>query len=218
MRKTVLITMTAALCAVGAVVNAAEENSGWSPVTAWKTPWNWATEHMKWPERHTAAVTPAPARPLAAAPSKDISPLKHPVKYLGAAMSETPIAHGLGYGSKKRAVTENAPATEHDAIALDSPISPPSPQLFISMAEMAERQGNAEQARLHLQKALSMLARQRRGATGRWPLGRSTGSATAGREPLPPGRHVKPTRRRSPQRPRTVSGPARQVGRICSGT
>jgi len=150
-RKTVLATMTAALCAVGTVVSAAEEGSSWSPLTAWKVPWNWATQSIKMPQRH-AGATAATARPLT--PTKSISPFKHPVKYFGAAMSETPIARAMGIGQGKSA--EDAAKEKHDALALSTPTGPPSPQLFISLAEMAERDGNAAQARQNLQQALSM--------------------------------------------------------------
>jgi tetratricopeptide (TPR) repeat protein len=154
-RKTVLTSMTAALCAVGAVVNAAEESSGWSPLTALKAPWTWATQHKKTPEQSTTVLTPA--QPQAAAPSKAISPLKHPVKYLGVAMSETPIARGMGFGAAKKSIElQDSSLQASDSISLSTPTGPPSPQLFITMAEVAERQGNVAQSRTQLQQALSM--------------------------------------------------------------
>lgn len=148
MRKTVLATITIALCAMGSVANAAEEGSGESSWTSWLTPWNWSSENDK------AQIRP-PARPAqSAAPSQAISPLKHPVKYMGAAMSETPIARSMGFGKPKSPAGKAAEKT--DSIALSTPTGPPSPQLFISLAEMSERQGNVAQAREHLQQALSM--------------------------------------------------------------
>lgn len=155
MRKTLLTTLTAALCAVAVVANAAEESSSWSPLTAWKTPWNWATQKVKPAERSTTAAASPRLKP--AAPSQDISPLKHPVKYLGAAMSETPLAHHMGFGtaSKTPKLTDTAQQVP-DALALSTPTGPPSPKLFISLAELAERDGNVVEARQRLQQALAM--------------------------------------------------------------
>jgi tetratricopeptide (TPR) repeat protein len=102
------------------------------------------------------APDPPTAMPQATAdpamPSSQIAPLEHPVKYLTATMSELPIASSLGLKAK--------PAADHptppDAISLQTPVGPPSPQLFISLAQMSEREGNIEQARSQYKHALAM--------------------------------------------------------------
>jgi Tfp pilus assembly protein PilF len=140
-RKTILIAMTAAFFAAGAVVNGAEEGSSWSPSSL--APWNWGAKKEE----------PAPIpRATAVVPSKEISPYKHPIKYMGAAMSETPIAKHMHFGKKSH---ENPPNIQTDAIALSTPTGPPSSQLVVSLAEMAERQGNAAEARHQLKQAMA---------------------------------------------------------------
>jgi tetratricopeptide (TPR) repeat protein len=86
-------------------------------------------------------------------PSARISPTKNPFKYFVAAMSEFPIGGKTGVSANPLM----QPTQSHnDAIALDKPVGPPTPELFISMAQLAERQGNVQQARGHFGQALSM--------------------------------------------------------------
>jgi tetratricopeptide (TPR) repeat protein len=148
-RKTMLVAMTTACCAVGTVVNAAEEGSSWSPKNAVMAPWNWATgkSKEKTPDQGAAAIT----QPKPAEPSAEISPYKHPIKYMGAAMSETPVAKAMGFGKQS---PEEAAKVKTDAIALSTPTGPPSPQLVVSLAEMSERKGNAVEARQQLRQAM----------------------------------------------------------------
>jgi tetratricopeptide (TPR) repeat protein len=69
-------------------------------------------------------------------------------------MSELPFV------PKARAVESTnpvmQPAPHHDATALDQPVGAPTPELFISTAQVCERQGNVDQARQHYGQALSM--------------------------------------------------------------
>ena len=104
----------------------------------------------------TSAVTPtwtnaSPVDPFR--PSAQISPTKNPLKYFAAAISELPIV------SKARTSANPVvpPAAPHDdAIALSKPAGPPTPELFISMAQISERQGDIQLARQHYGQALTM--------------------------------------------------------------
>ena len=142
-RKTWLNTITAALCAVGAAATTAEG----SPADM--LPW-----------KRSSATPPAPSAPAgvppamvqAGPPSALISPYRHPIKYLGAAISEMPLP-----GRSKQGKTVAAkPKAKHDSIGLDTATGPPSPQLMISMAQMCERSGDTAGARHHYQEALKM--------------------------------------------------------------
>src|SRR5262249_37594422 len=102
-----------------------------------------------------SAWSATPPAADAAWPSKQISPWKHPIKYLSASASEfpggkdVPSAHPV-----MQPVTQAQPKT--DAISLSVPTGPPSPDFFIFAAQMCERQGDILQARQNLTKALSM--------------------------------------------------------------
>jgi tetratricopeptide (TPR) repeat protein len=107
--------------------------------------------------RMPAKATVAAADPAATSyadalrPSAQISPTKNPFKYFVAAMSEFPI------GPRASANPVMQPTPSHnDAIALDKPVGPPTPELFISMAQICEKQGNVQQARAHFGQALTM--------------------------------------------------------------
>jgi Tfp pilus assembly protein PilF len=131
-------TILAALCAMGAAATPAAAIPFVSKI--------WGNED--------AATTTAPVAPRVAArtapPSTEISPVRHPVKYLAAAISEMPLP-----GKKKEQAVMSAESAEpRDAIRLDEPSGPPSPQLLIALAQMSERQGDVGQARHHYQSAL----------------------------------------------------------------
>lgn len=155
MRKTVLTSLAAAVVAVGFAARVAQGASEWSPWTVWMAPWNWAAD--KWDEATRDEPSAPVVRPAVkqSQPSAQISPLRHPVKYFGAAMSETPLAStmGLGQGDKS---AERKIATKHDSLSLSTPTGPPSQQLYVAMAEMSERQGNMDLARQQLDQALGM--------------------------------------------------------------
>jgi tetratricopeptide (TPR) repeat protein len=70
------------------------------------------------------------------------------VKYFAAAVSEIPQAW------KSDKSDSNKPAPK-DSISLDTPTGPPTPQLVISMAQLAEKQGDIFQARRQYQQALA---------------------------------------------------------------
>ncbi|MEX2310032.1 MAG: tetratricopeptide repeat protein [Pirellulales bacterium] len=112
--------------------------------------------HSTRPAKSNAqAVTARPTAPQGEVyrPSSLISPTQHPFKYFAAAMSELPI----GSDAHASANPVMPPARQHnDAIALSKAPGPPTPELFVSMAQMSERQGDFRQARQHYGKALSM--------------------------------------------------------------
>lgn len=87
-------------------------------------------------------------------PTEDISPVRHPVKYLSAAVSEMPI------GSKSKASRTNRAANPVAASSIPSvpsgPVGPPTPEFAISLAQLNESQGNVAAARHHYQRALAM--------------------------------------------------------------
>lgn len=156
MRKKVLASMAAALCAVGAVVGSAEGSQATtSSSSVWMAPWNWVSD--KWDGATKPKPSPKVLLPTAPAqkPSEKVSPFWNPIKYFGAAMSETPIAGKLGFGEDDQKAKQLAAASS-ESISLNTPTGPPSPELFIAMAEIAERQQNVPEARKQLQEALSM--------------------------------------------------------------
>ena len=101
------------------------------------------------PQMQQAAAMSQPV-----APSSQIKPLDHPVKYFVAAMSELPIAETFGGGASGNPVAPPAMSTS-DPISLQSPVGPPTPELYVSLAQLAERQGNIEQARHQYKQALA---------------------------------------------------------------
>ena len=141
MRKIWLTTVTAAACAVG--VTATSANA--SPVAMAHAPKSATTP--KQPTNIASVITAADSRP-----TESISPWRNPVKYFTAAVSELPI----GFKSKSTSPTEKPVKPTKDALSLDKPAGPPTPELFISMAQLCEQQGNIPKARQHYQQALGM--------------------------------------------------------------
>jgi tetratricopeptide (TPR) repeat protein len=83
-----------------------------------------------------------------------VSPMKHPIKYLSASISKSPIG---SFGKKSSSNPVARPATQHnDSISLDKPTGPPTPELFIAAAQLSESQGDVAQARANYQQALTM--------------------------------------------------------------
>ena len=141
MRKIWLTTVTAAVCAVSVAATSADG----SPAGMTLMP--------KWASKSEAPAGVAAVRAVEATrPSDEISPLRHPVKYFVATVSELPI----GWKSKSANSTMQPVEPAKDSLSLDKPTGPPTPELFISMAQMYEQQGHVPQAREHYQRALSM--------------------------------------------------------------
>jgi tetratricopeptide (TPR) repeat protein len=67
-------------------------------------------------------------------------------------MSELPIAT-KSPGAKRRVVPPTTP--RNDPLSLSTPTGPPTPELVITLAQLAESQGNVPQARGHFQRALA---------------------------------------------------------------
>ena len=115
-----------------------------------------------WESKPTAARPPVAPRQVLAQqplPSAQISPVRNPIQYFSAAMSETPIAVAMRDDRPTNRVAPAArptPQPQRDQLALDVPTGTPTPQLHISLAQMSERQGNIPQARQQLQRALTM--------------------------------------------------------------
>lgn len=151
MRRASFITMGATLCVAlvahrPAPASPATVTRGVRPVAS-TTSDSW-TEKLKFWKKDTPAsprITKAPA----AKPTDGISPWRHPITYFSAAMSETPVATSLK-GDKS-----TVEPSQSDSISLNTPTGPATPQFYVSMAQMAERTGNVEQARSQLQQGLA---------------------------------------------------------------
>jgi tetratricopeptide (TPR) repeat protein len=142
-RKNWLTTLPAVICAVGMAATSADASPAGMTMTS-----RWSAK-----SKEPANMPPA-LRAEASVPSSEISPWRHPVKYLAAAVSELPI------GSKSKRAGANAVMQpvppKSDSISLDKPAGPPTPQLLMSLAQISEQQGDVAQARGHYQHALSM--------------------------------------------------------------
>jgi Tfp pilus assembly protein PilF len=145
--RNVWLTSTAAVLMV--VVSVGTTARG-NPGTTW---WGGPTASTV-PASSTVPQMAALAQPVP--PSSQISPSEHPVKYFAAAMSELPIASAFRSGATPTGMAAGRATAAPDSISLQTPAGPPSPQLFISLAQMSERQGNVDQARNQYKQALSM--------------------------------------------------------------
>jgi tetratricopeptide (TPR) repeat protein len=139
-RRTWLNTITAALCAAGAAAT-----------TVQGSPADWLPWKKSSPTTSTTAATTANTVPHSMVqpdhPGAEISPYKHPIKYLGAAVSEMPLP---GRSKDKTAAAK----PKHDSLSLDTPTGPPTPQFKIAMAQMCEQKGDVPGARRQYQEAL----------------------------------------------------------------
>jgi tetratricopeptide (TPR) repeat protein len=138
-----LTTIGAGVCAVGLTVTSAIAGPSGMAVA------------LRSPLTVSAPVSGAsqrsmPVARVASRPSSEISPWRNPVKYLAATVSEIPQV----WKSDKSDSNEPSPRPK-DAISLDTPTGPPTPQLVISLAQVAERQGDIFQARNQYQQALA---------------------------------------------------------------
>jgi Tfp pilus assembly protein PilF len=91
-------------------------------------------------------VPPAVARTTQ---NDSVSPLRHPIQYMAAAVSGVPRPW-----KKDQPVIGGNKTAKPDAISLNTPAGSPTPLLYISMAQISERQGDIAQARHHYQTAL----------------------------------------------------------------
>jgi tetratricopeptide (TPR) repeat protein len=112
---------------------------GSSPSSASSSSW-WGF----WKSNPTAAPNTWQNSPAATA-STQVSPIWHPVDYVSAKW----------HGGAARPLAPTTP-NYHDSIALSNPAGPPTPELFIAMAQISERQGNVPEARHELQHALTI--------------------------------------------------------------
>ena len=139
MAKDWLTTIGAGVCAVGLTVTSAIAGPSGMAV-ALRSPLT----------KSAPSQRSVPVERVAARPSAEISPWRNPVKYLAATVSEIPQV----WNSDKSDSNSPAP-TPADSISLDTPTGAPTPQLVISLAKLAENQGDVFQARRQYQQALA---------------------------------------------------------------
>lgn len=148
MRKAWLKTVAAALAAVGMAATAADGSPAGMAVSSAQ-------------QAEPAAPVRLAARPTSAweastpQPSSQISPLKNPVKYFTAAISEMPIPSIVKSGPLSRPKAPPVVPEKSDPVVVSTPVVPPTPELLISTAQSCERQGDVRQARVHFGKALT---------------------------------------------------------------
>lgn len=150
MRRAWLWNIGAALCLAAATTEPAPASPatmtrGQRPAT--ESSGSWTDKLTFW--KSDSGVSTRPIVAPQAKPSDEISAWRHPIRYFSAAMSETPIATSI--------TGNNATATNpaNDSIGLATPTGPATPEFHISVAQVAERQGNIQQARSQLQQGLA---------------------------------------------------------------
>jgi tetratricopeptide (TPR) repeat protein len=145
--KNPAISMAFSLLAAGLIAGGVQA----SPVSMSLSSAPSSATSNSWWQFWKPSTTPTPpvwqSAPISA--GTPISPIRHPIDYVSAKWHGTPTP-----GSQS--ATPTPTPTYHDSIALNTPAGPPTPELFIAMAQIAERQGNVPQARQQLQHALSM--------------------------------------------------------------
>ncbi len=158
MRRAWLTTLGAALCVASATTrpvaaSPAGMSLGARPVASKSSPDSWTEKVKVWVKGTTppAGVATQPAfQPPVAKPTDSISPWRNPISYFTAAMSETPVASALRSDN-----ADQMSPKPNDKLSLDTPTGPATPQFYIAMSQMSERQGNAPQSRQQLQQALA---------------------------------------------------------------
>lgn len=166
MRK-VLNRISAAVCVLGIAATSAMADPASMAMSANRSAQpSTSTSIWPWSKSTTAAApsapatqpapswtAPQPAPAYSAYPSSEISWWKHPILYLQTSVAESPI------GKSKAASTHPVmpPAkVKNDAISLNVPTGPPSPEFFIFAAQLCERQNDIPQAQQNLAKAMDM--------------------------------------------------------------
>jgi tetratricopeptide (TPR) repeat protein len=147
MRKLWLTTFTALYCAAGftaatAFADPASMASGRNSQLPATSVWPWS--------KSTAVAPTAVPQPVMGQLPQQVSATHHPIQYL-----ESKFGSGNKAASAPRPTMPPA-GSKPDAISLNTPIGPPSPELFIFTAQMCEQQGDVAQARKNFQKALTM--------------------------------------------------------------
>lgn len=106
------------------------------------------TSSSIWPwSKKTQPATTGPQQAYGQPVAKP-SPIRHPIEYWKS------VKNGKS-ASAPRPEIQPAPQTK-DAISLNTPIGPPTPEFYIVSAQMCERQGDIQQARNNFQRALTM--------------------------------------------------------------
>lgn len=103
--------------------------------------------------KYDAGANAAPRTSASLQGQAEVSPFKHPIQYLSANKPSFPSLPGFGKGKSTNAL---APPTHgNDALSLSTPVGEPTPQLFISLAQMSESRGEIVAARESYQQALN---------------------------------------------------------------
>jgi tetratricopeptide (TPR) repeat protein len=150
MQRSWLSTFGAALCAASTTINApavaspSDMTLGVRSVGTSASDESWSDKLKFWKDDGpTVARVATPVRP-----TESISPWRHPITYFSNAVSEMPGA-SVFTGDKQSA------ASAPDKLSLETPIAPATPQYYIALAQMAERQNQPAQARTQLQQAIA---------------------------------------------------------------
>jgi superkiller protein 3 len=155
MRRAWLTTIGAALyVATTAIEPAAASPAGMSlrarPVATKTSTGSWTDKLKFWDKDPPAAAPTQQAyQPPVSKPTDVISPWRHPITYFSVAMAQSPLAAALHRDKAEPALPEPA-----DKLSLSTPTGPATPQFYVAVAQMSERQGNAQQARQQLQQGL----------------------------------------------------------------
>jgi Tfp pilus assembly protein PilF len=141
--KNRLVSTAISLLATGLIAGGVEA----SPASMWVTGTPATAPSSSWELWKTSPVaTPVPVQnPSLPLTNTQPSPVWHPIDYVSAKWNGNAPVHPA----------QTTPAY-NDPIALRNPAGPPTPALFIAMAQISERQGNVPEARHDLQHALSM--------------------------------------------------------------
>lgn len=166
MRRVWLTTIGATLCvATSAIEPVAASPAGMSlaarPAATKSAAGSWTDKLKFWDRDATTTAAPrqafqpsapmsAPSKPTVSKPTDTISPWRHPVTYFSAAIAETPVAAALHRDKAGQSLSEPV-----DKISLSTPTGPATPQFYVAVSRMSERQGNVQQARQQLQQGLA---------------------------------------------------------------
>jgi len=156
MRNAWLTTFATLFCLAGFTATIAVADPATMAMNAKKSAQQDSTKSI-WPWSKKAAPAPPAMQPVVGVdrPTAHISATKNPFKYFAAAVSELPIGKGKRNSAPR---TTMPPAEERpDVLSLDDkPTGPPSPEFFVYAAQACERQNDIPQARVNLQRALSI--------------------------------------------------------------
>lgn len=155
MRRAWLITLGAAFCATttatGPVAaSPADVSFRARPVAAMDTADSWTDKLKFWKKEEPSSSAPWQAFRSPNAETTEISPWRHPFTYLSTEIAESRIA--AAFRQDKAELDLAGPA---DKISLNTPTAPATPQFYVAVSLLSERQNNVQQARQQLQQGLA---------------------------------------------------------------